>query len=319
MRGLVLGATGLMRWDDLRVPEPGVGDALIRVRMAGICGTDLAMLNGYAGFAGVPGHEFVGEVVGAVDETWIGQRVVGSINIGCGACDECRDHGPDHCQGRRVLGIRGHDGAFAEYLTLPIANLYRVPDGLSDRQAVFVEPLAAALRVLDQVEVFDRVAGKRAAVIGPGRLGMLVAQVLRGAGADVLVIGRSEASLALPRELGFKAGLGSDIADLDLIVETSGTANGLDCALDWVRARGTVVLKSTYDAVSDLDLTRVVIKEIRLLGSRCGPFDRAMEWLSAGRVETEPLIDSVFPLERFDEAFRRAGAPAVRKVLFAIG
>ncbi|MCB1733750.1 MAG: alcohol dehydrogenase catalytic domain-containing protein [Gammaproteobacteria bacterium] len=312
MRGLVLGAEGLRRRDDLPMPVAATDEALIQVRLAGICGTDLAMLAGYAGFRGVPGHEFVGEVVAAADAAWIGQRVVGSINIGCGVCAACRNDGPAHCTRRWVLGIRDHDGAFAEYLTLPLANLHRVPDAVDDRSAVFVEPLAAALRVLDQVAI---ATDTRAAVIGPGRLGLMVGQVLKAAGADVVMIGRAEASLALPRKLGLSSCIEPATTGFDVVVETSGQAAGLDRALDWVRPRGAVVLKSTYASPPNVDLARVVINEVALMGSRCGPFDKALHWLRAGRVQVEAMIDGVFDLDEFEAAFALARQPGVRKVL----
>lgn len=312
MRGLYLDSDGLRLRADLPMPVAGSGEALIRVRLAGICGTDLAMLGGYAGFGGVPGHEFVGEVVTTADAAWAGRRVVGSINIGCGRCDACRSDGPAHCVQRQVLGIRGRDGAFAEYLRLPVANLHGVPDQVSDRQAVFVEPLAAALRVLEQVSVSP---GTRAAVIGPGRLGLLVAQVLREAGAEVTVIGRSQASLVLPRELGLSASLEPHATGFDVVVETSGRAEGLDHALDWVRPRGAVVLKSTYAAPPAVDMSRAVINEIALIGSRCGPFDQALAWLDAGRVQVEAMIDGEFDLDRFTDAYALAARSGVRKVL----
>jgi threonine dehydrogenase-like Zn-dependent dehydrogenase len=289
-------------------PGP-VDECLIRVTAAGICGTDLELRRGYAGFSGVPGHEFVGivERAPAEDAHWIGRRVVGEITVGCGHCDGCRIAGRGHCDVRSVLGILGRDGAFAEYLALPSVNLHAVPDSLDDLSAVFVEPTAAAYRVAEQVKIEDRT---RAAVVGAGRLGLLVAQVLRERGADIVVFVRSD------RRRGLCAELGLDAADLDsveslarqfdVVVDATGAPEGFARARALVRPRGTLVLKSTFHGETPIALSPLVVDEITLVGSRCGPFPAAIEALAGGRIDVKPLIDGIYQLERFTEAFEQA-------------
>lgn len=298
---------------DWPCPEPGPAEALVRVRLAGICATDLEIVRGYSPLQGVLGHEFVGEVTSAPDVNWVGQRVVGTINVGCGSCAVCLEQGPEHCPTRTALGI-SRDGVFAEYVALPLGNLLPVPDGLPDEAAVFVEPLAAALRIREQIAVRP---GAQAAVIGPGRLGLLVAQMLALAGTRVVTLGRREASLALPRALGLQTGLVAAAGDaaFDLVVETTGNAAGLQHALRLVRPLGTVVLKSTYAGAAEVDLTPLVVNEITVVGSRCGPFAPALRLLAAGQVHVEPLIAAVYPLSEALEALDHAACPDVRKVL----
>jgi alcohol dehydrogenase len=287
------------------------GECLIRVLAAGICGTDLELMRGYAGFAGVPGHEFVGLVEDAPpqDAGWIGRRVAGEITVGCGECAGCRAAGRGHCDRRTVLGIIGRDGAFAEYLSLPAVNLHAVPEDVDDDAAVLVEPLAAACRVLEQVAV---TRGMRAAVIGPGRLGLLIALVLRDAGAGVTVVGRGETRLALARALGFSAKTAADASSrarhFDIVVDATGDPRGLAAAQQLVRPRGTIVLKSTFHGETSVAFSPLVVDEITLVGSRCGPFQAALERLAHRRIDTRPLVDAVYPLERFDEAFAQASA-----------
>lgn len=298
---------------DWPCPEPGPDEALVRVRLAGICATDLEIVRGYSPLQGVLGHEFVGEIASAPDAGRVGQRVVGTINVGCGDCAVCLSQGPEHCPNRTALGI-SRDGIFADYATLPLDNLLPVPDGLPDEAAVFVEPLAAALRIREQITVRP---SARVAVVGPGRLGLLVAQVLALAGTTVAVLGRRAASLALPQALGLETGLVSDAPDaaFDLVVETTGNAAGLQEALRLVRPLGTVVLKSTYAGAAEVDLTPLVVNEITVVGSRCGPFAPALRLLAAGQVRVEPLIDAVYPLSEAVEALEHAAKPDVRKVL----
>jgi threonine dehydrogenase-like Zn-dependent dehydrogenase len=294
-------------------PEPGSAGALVRVRLAGICATDLEVVKGYSSFDGVLGHEFVGEVASAPDESWIGRRVVGTINVGCGSCAICLGHGPEHCPKRTALGI-SRDGVFADYVALPLANLLPVPDSVPDEAAVFAEPLAAALRIREQLIVSPD-AG--AAVIGPGRLGLLVAQVLALGGTPVRVLGRSEESLALPRALGLETGLAAEMprAAFDLVIETTGNAAGLEHALRLVRPLATVVLKSTYAGAAEVDLTPLVVDEITVVGSRCGPFAPALRLLASGQVQVEPLIGAAYPLSEAAAALEHAARPNVRKVL----
>jgi alcohol dehydrogenase len=283
---------------------------VIRVIAAGICGTDLELLRGYAGFSGVPGHEFVGVVedAGPADAEWIGHRVVGEITVGCGRCAGCRAAGRGHCDIRTVVGIRGRDGAFAEYLSLPAANLHRVPASIDDMTAVFTEPTAAACRVVEQVRIEP---GMRAAVVGAGRLGLLVAQVLRAHGAQLTVVVRSEESRSIASALGFEtAAVDSARASLarrfDVVVDATGEPAGFALASALVRPRGTVVVKSTIHGETPVSLSPLVVDEITVIGSRCGPFARAIELLDGGRVDVKPLVAGTYPLEQFDEAFDRA-------------
>lgn len=296
-------------------PRPTVGDdqALIRVLLAGICATDLEIIKGYSGFEGVLGHEFVG-IVEAGPAAWLGRRVVGSINLGCGQCDVCLARGPEHCPDRTVLGIINHHGAFADYLALPVSNLLEVPDSISDRQAVFTEPLAAALRIREQMVVSPTA---QVAVIGPGRLGMLVGLSLNLAGTQVVMVGRREESLRLPNQLALKTSLVTDLEanSSDMVVEATGNRDGLIQALRLVRPLGTIVMKSTYVDLSDLDLTKVVVGELTLIGSRCGPFAPALRLLNGNRVDVTPLIDAEYALKDGIAAMSHATEPGIRKIL----
>ncbi len=295
-------------------PVPAPGEALLRVRLAGICNTDLELLRGYKGFRGIPGHEFVGVVEACEEASWIGRRVVGEINCGCGACPGCLMGDPRHCPGRRSLGISGLDGAFAEFLALPVANLHPVPDGVPDEAAVFTEPLAAAVEVLEQLHLAP---SDRVAVLGDGKLGLLVAQVLAWSGCDLVAVGRHPQKLALLQSLGIRTLLQQDglPENLDVVVEATGSARGVEQALQAVRPRGRVVLKSTVAGAVSLDLSSVVVRELTLIGSRCGPFPPALRALAAGRVRVEPLIQSTFPLSQAVEAFSEAGRRGALKVL----
>ncbi|MEN3047990.1 MAG: alcohol dehydrogenase catalytic domain-containing protein [Candidatus Caldarchaeales archaeon] len=291
------------------------GEALIRVRLAGICGTDLQILKGYAGFRGVPGHEFVGEVVESDRSDLVGARVVGEINAACGRCDMCSVGLRRHCRNRTVLGIKGRDGAFAEYLRLPAENLHRVPDSVEDERAVFVEPLAAAFEVLEQVHVDPSWS---ACVVGDGRLANLIAQVLRDRVSRLRVIGKHGRKIGLLRELGIDAAEGlapGDESSYDLVVEATGRAEGLATALKLVRPRGYLVLKSTIAAEYRIDLAKVVVDEVHVVGSRCGPFRPAIRALERGLVDVRRLIDAIYRLEEHREAFAAASSPGTLKVL----
>lgn len=297
------------------MPQPEADEALIKVNLAGICATDLEMVRGYkAGFQGVLGHEFVGTVEQAPDSAWIGKRVVGSINLGCQACPTCHRLGPEHCPNRRVLGILNKDGAFADYLTLPQANLFAVPADVRDETAVFTEPLAAALRIREQLRL---VPGRRTAVIGPGRLGMLVGQVLALDGTDVVMIGRSRRSLELPTKLGLTTALTDEYREneFDTIVETTGNDAGFALALKLVRPLGTLVLKSTFAGQSHLDMTKLVVAEINVVGSRCGPFAPALNLLQRKMVAVNCLIDGEYNFSQAIQAFTHASQRGVRKIL----
>jgi threonine dehydrogenase-like Zn-dependent dehydrogenase len=317
MRALTVADGQLILRDDYPVPPVESGGALLRILLAGICSTDLEVVRGYAGFGGVLGHEFVGVVedVGAdVDRQWIGRTVVGAINIGCGECDMCRSNGPEHCPNRQALGIHNRDGAFAELMTIPVGNLFEVPDGVSDEAAVFTEPLAAAVRIREQIIVRP---GARTAVVGPGRLGLLIGQVLALAGTEVIMLGRRQASLVLPAELGLRTGLAEDFPDnsFDLVVEATGNSAGFAQTLRLVRPLGTIVLKSTFSGSSQIDLTRLVVSEITVVGSRCGPFAPALRLLEAGAVHVIPMIEAEYPLDEGVAAFEHAASPGVRKIL----
>ncbi len=297
-------------------PEPAAGEALIRVTLIGVCSTDLELVKGYYPYSGVLGHEFVGVVERCENAEWVGERIVGTINISPTCNGSCGLRCPEHCPNRTVLGIVAKDGVMAQYVTLPTQNLLRVPDNVPDESAVFTEPLAAAVRVTEQTAV----AGKRTAVVGPGRLGLLVAQVLRHFGADVTVVGRSAASLELPTNLGFvTASNEDDLAVFDLVVETTANPNGFAWAVGHVRPNGTIVLKSTYADTTPPDfaalMAQVVVNEITLIGSRCGPFQPALDLLAAGAVDVSVLIEHEYQLEEGLAAFEHASRPSVRKIL----
>ncbi len=301
MRALIVGPQGLHLDEAHPVPEPGPDEALVRVRLAGICNTDLEIARGYMGFRGVPGHEFVGEVDG--------RRVAGEINAACGACSWCARGLGRHCPNRTVLGILGRSGAFAEYLALPRRNLHPLPDSLDDEVAVFVEPTAAAFEVLEQVPLHleDRVA-----LLGDGKLALLIAQVLRGR-CRLKVFGKHPEKLTILREV--ETTIERPKGQFDVVVEATGSERGFQQALDLVRPRGTLVLKSTVAAGAQLNLAPVVVNEVTVVGSRCGPFGPAIEALASGAVDPRPLISATYPLERGLQAFQRAAAPGVLKVL----
>jgi threonine dehydrogenase-like Zn-dependent dehydrogenase len=295
-------------------PEPGPGEVLIRVLLAGICGTDLQVLRGYHGFQGVMGHEFVGEVAAPEDSPWLGRRVAGEITVGCGVCDLCRRGLAGHCPQRRVLGLKDRDGAFAHYLTLPAANLHAVDPEIPDIFAVFTEPLAAALRVLEAAPVSP---SARVLVVGDGPLGLQISWVLALSGADVTLAGHHPEHLALARPRGVAAFLSAELpaGDYDIVVEASGSPSGLQLALARVRPRGTVVLKSTYVGDYPLAPAVLVVPEVSLVGCRCGPFAGALRLLRDGRIDPRPLVHRTFPLARGLEALAWAQRPGVLKVL----
>jgi len=296
-------------------PEPAVppGEVAIAVRLAGICQTDLEILKGYMGFRGVLGHEFVGTALGG---RLAGRRVVGGINCVCGACDLCRRGLPTHCRRRTTLGIDRRDGAFAERLVLPEANLVPVPDAVPDRDAVFAEPLAAAVQIGRQVTLAP---AQRIVLLGAGRLGQLVARVLRAWGLAPTVVGKSPGKLALVRRLGLAAvevGKAKPDASADVVIEATGTADGLALALALVRPRGTIVLKSTVADTAGLDLAPLVVNEVTVVGSRCGPMDEAVAMLAAGGLDLEPLVTAEYPLAEAPAALvAAAGAGAIKVLL----
>jgi len=305
---------GLSYQADRPVPEPTPGEARVRVRRAGICATDLAITRGYMGFRGVPGHEFVGQV-DAGPTQWVGRRVVGEINAACGRCPTCERGLARHCPTRTVLGILGRDGAFAEYLTLPVGNLHPVPDDLADDVAVLVEPLAAAFRIREQVQPQPE---DTVHVMGDGRLGLLIAQVLAATGCRLTLVGRHPAKLALAKEWGIEtADTSQNLPQADLVVDATGAPDGLERAIARTRACGTVVLKTTCAESPPFNPAPLVIHEVTVIGSRCGPFPPALAALETGTVHVAPLIAATYPLAEGVEAFAHAARPGVLKVLLA--
>ena len=297
------------------VPEPETCDesVLVRVTLAGVCNTDLEIAKGYMGFSGVLGHEFVGRVEGGPEELR-GQRVVGEINFACQSCPICAQGLQRHCPSRQVMGILEADGCFAEQVRVPAANLHAVPDAVSDELAVFTEPLAAAFEILEQVHVEP---GRNCVVLGDGKLGLLVAQVLHQAGARVLAVGRHPEKLAILAKRDIETCLESEWrGDLaSLVVEATGTPEGFEQAVAATQPRGTLVLKSTVAESPGLNLAPLVIDEISVVGSRCGPFPPALRALETGAVDVASLVCDRIPLARGDEALRRALEPGVLKVL----
>lgn len=276
-------------------PSPGPGEVSVRVHLAGICATDLEIARGYMHFAGVLGHEFVGTVVEG-PASLVDRRVVAEINCVCGHCDMCRGGLPNHCRRRTVLGIAGRDGAFADYVTVPEGNCHLVPETISDQRAVFVEPLAAAVHVRDVQPIDSRT---RVAVLGSGRLGLLAAQVLALQECDLTVIGRNRRTLAFCERRGIRTSTVDEIeprGEHDLVVDCTGSPEGLRQALRLCRPCGTVVLKSTCAESAGLDLAPLVINEIRVVGNRCGPFPAALDLLENGRIEVDELVGREYPL-----------------------
>ena len=305
---------------DPRRPEPAeaLGDALVKVHQAGVCATDLEITRGYMGFSGVLGHEFVGTVVSAADASLVGQRVAGEINCVCGQCDLCRRGLASHCPKRTVLGIVNHDGAFADYVRLPSRNLHKLPPTVDDDHAVFIEPLAAAFQVLRQVKVD---AKTWVTVLGDGRLGLLTAQVLRNAGAPVRLIGKHADKMALCEKWQIHSRNLRDIAprhDQDVVVDCTGSAAGFELAMQLVRPRGTIVLKSTVAEGKPLNLAPVVIDELTIVGSRCGPFRDAIAAMAERKIDVLSLIHRRMKLEQGVEAMELAGRPGVLKVILTM-
>ena len=296
-------------------PQRPEGFALIRLLCGGICNTDLELQRGYYGFAGTPGHEFVGEVVEADSPAWIGQRVVGEINLACGACDWCRRGLGRHCPHRTVLGIVRHPGAFAEYLTLPERNLHALPEGFATERAVFAEPVAAACEILEQVAL---PCSAQVAVLGDGKLGLLIALVLNAYGYRVHQFGRHPQKLRIASQAGVATEVSGGTlpeAAYDWVVDATGSAEGLREAVRMVRPRGTVILKSTMHGLVGVDTAPVIVNEITLVGSRCGRFEPALDLLGRGLIPVEAMIAERLPLAETPRAFARAAQKGVLKVL----
>ncbi len=298
-------------------PTPPKGEALIKVSYAGVCRTDIEITRGYMGFTGVLGHEFVGTVVSG-SRRWEGKRVVGEINCVCERCDMCRSGMSNHCRHRTVMGIQGRDGCFAEFVVLPERNLHEVPDAVGDEEAVFVEPLAAALQVTKQVNIEQRM---RVAVLGSGRLGLLVAQVLAQAGCRLIVVGRNPHTLSFCEKKGIQTVPVDELVpkkDHDVVVECTGDPAGLELAMQVARPGGRIVLKSTYAANGRIYLTPLVVDEIRLQGSRCGPFADAIAALARKQIDVLSMVGRALPLTKGLEAVQLAEDPNVIKVLLRV-
>ena len=314
MRALTL-RSGLEYCEKYPTPTPTDGEAVVRVIQAGICATDLQLVQGYMGFQGVPGHEFVGIVDEAPHHpNLVGKRVVGEINVACRVCPVCQAGHLTHCPHRTTLGIDRRDGAFADFLALPVENLYPLPDEITNEQAVFTEPLAAACQILEQVSIHE---ADRVLVIGDGKLGLLCAQVLQRAGCRLTVLGRHPEKLQILADRGIHTSLdpASLSPGLDIVVEATGTADGFKLACEYVRPRGTIVLKSTYHGQTAVDMASLVVHEITVVGSRCGPFPRAIELLKENAVDVQSLIHKRFPIEQGTDAFEHAASKGVLKVL----
>jgi threonine dehydrogenase-like Zn-dependent dehydrogenase len=299
------------------VDKPARADeTLVRVLLSGICNTDLEIARGYAGFNGTIGHEFVGIVEDSTDHELVGRRVVGEINAGCGNCALCLAGDSRHCANRTVLGIHGRDGAHAEFLQLPAVNLLGVPDNIPDEHAVFTEPLAAACGVLERVKINN---SDRVAVIGDGKLGLLCAQVIALTGAVVLLIGKHSSKLRIAERRGIEIATPNVAAkrkqQFDVVVEASGAATGFGLALDLLRPKGQLVLKSTFHGKTELDAARIVVDEISIVGSRCGRFSPALDLLKKAAIDVDSLISEEYPLSNGVHAMRRAGTRGVMKVL----
>lgn len=313
MRALVYDGSQLELEYDIPTPIPQSDQALLKIRQAGICNTDLELIAGYKGFSGVLGHEFVADVVDGPSE-FVGKRVVGEINVACGDCDFCKCHIPSQCLNRTAVGIFQHPGAFADYLSLTVANLHVLPQSISDDQAIFVEPLAAALQVTEAVHISPR---DRVVVVGAGKLGMLVAQLLRLTGAKLIVVVRRQAQVDLLRKWQISPVAYSEITkrNADIVVDCTGTADGLKDSLTIVKPRGIIILKSTYHGNSSVNLSQISVDEIKVVGSRCGPFDAALRLLSAGLVDVRSLIEVRYEFNDALKAMKHAKQVGVMKVI----
>jgi len=300
--------------DDLPVPKPVEDEALVKVTCAGICNTDLEIINGYMGFTGIPGHEFVGVVEKCGNKEMVGKRVVSEINIGCGKCDYCRSGLQNHCHERSVLGIINREGAFADYIALPVDNLHVIPDSVPDVDAVFVEPLAAVFEILRQVYIGP---SDRVCVLGDGKLGLLAAQVISMTGCDLTVVGNHRSKLLILDELGIRTELSSEFSgkDMDMVVECTGSESGMETALKTVRPRGKIIIKTTIAEKGCIDLNRIVINELSLIGSRCGPFPDAIIAIESGKVKLYPLVSAEYSIEEGGKAFTRASESGALKVI----
>lgn len=303
-----------LKLQNLPSPVRNHREALIRVTMAGICNTDIEIVKGYLGFKGILGHEFAGVVEDADDDSWITKRVVGEINSGCGSCDYCLKGLQRHCPNRTTLGIFKKDGAFAEKLTLPVENLLEIPDSVTDQAAVFTEPLAAALEILEQLHI---IPAARIAIIGDGKLGLLISQVMQLAGCEVHLFGKIATKLEIAEHWGIHTHPADETHHglFPIVIEASGNPSGFKSALNMVEPRGTIVMKSTYHGSLTFNAAKIVIDEITILGSRCGRFKPALHLLEKNIIHTEPLISRIFSFDELESAFQYAQKDTVLKVL----
>lgn len=320
MRSIRCTSSGIQIESDTPRPSAPEGEVLIKIRMAGICRTDLELTRGYMRFNGILGHEFVGEIAESNGHFDIGQRVVGEINVGCGACEDCRRGFERHCRHRSVLGIYNRDGCMADYIALPVRNIYPVPDTIPDEAAVFTEPLAAALEIFEQIHIEP---SHRVCIIGDGKLGLLTALAVshKHEGERLLIGHHREKLNAVNDRIPVCVEQEIDASRRnawDIVIEATGSSKGLEQAIGLVRPRGTIVLKSTMAQSEPLDLTPIVIHEIDLIGSRCGRFQPALALLARGVIPVERLIEAIYPFDAIDDAWQRASAPGSKKVLLSM-
>lgn len=312
MRAIVID-NGVVLRRNYAEPTKAPGESIVHVRMAGICGTDLELAKGYMGYRGIPGHEFVGEIVDSANPALRGRRIVGEINAACGECRACAQGLGRHCESRTVLGILGRDGAFADYLRLPECNLIPVPDSISDEFAVFVEPLAAAYEIFEQISI---PRNQSVLVLGDGRLGALVAMTLKAEGYEVIVGGHHPEKVG---RLGLATQHEKDLSDrYDVVVDCTGASTGFSRALELVRPRGTLILKSTAAASANLNLAPIVINEITVLGSRCGRFAPALKALESAKIDPRPLISAILALDDGLHALDEAAKSSNLKILLKV-
>lgn len=307
--------------EDYEKPTPRQGEALIKVTYGGVCNTDKEITKGYMGYKGILGHEFTGvvEEINDEDKTLLGKRVVGEINLGCKNCEWCAKDLERHCPNRSTLGILAKDGCFAEYVTLPLSNLIEIPENVPDEQAVFVEPLAAGLEILEQMHIQPC---QKVMVLGDGKLGLLTALALNACGLDVLIVGKHQNKLDIAKNQGVKTQLLSEFEQapkFDVVVEATGSITGFETSVNCVKPRGTLVLKSTIAASKELNLAPIVINEITILGSRCGRFEPAMRLIASGKIDFSQMISKIYPIEQAIKAFDANNAKDTIKILLKIG